>query len=321
VNRLCLTLLIYLATSVGLLAPTAHAWGCKGHIVTALIAEKYINPNAWAMISQIQDAAPISSDLSRYCKETVGDPFADSATWADDERSVNPSTSGWHFIDIPRGVTAGDLSQYCPESAGCITKALADQLALLRDPKTPAAKRADALRYVIHFVGDIHQPLHTTSNDDQGGNCVPVEFFGKPPVETNRQKESYQPNLHSIWDTGLLAQFAGERTLQQLADEFDSKFRTQISGWQSGTLDPQAWAWEGHEVAERVVYGFLPNKVAIESPREVKSCADDDHIARRMLNLNEKIDDDYENATAPVVEEQLTKAGIRLAAILNQLWP
>jgi S1/P1 Nuclease len=321
VGRFCWIVFVFLTCWGGFLAPTADAWGCNGHLVTALIAEKYINPDAWAMISQIQDAAPISPDLPRYCKETVGDPFADSATWADDERSVNPSTGGWHFVDIPRGVTAGDLSQYCPNTTGCITKALAEQLALLRDRNTPAAKRADALRYVIHFVGDIHQPLHTTSNDDQGGNCVPVGFFGKVPTETNKQRESYQPNLHSIWDTGLLAQFAGERTTQQLADELNFKFRAQISAWQSGTLDPQAWAWEGHELAERVVYGFLPVKVEIEAPREVKSCADDDHIAQRMLDLNEKIGDEYEQAVAPVVQEQLTKAGVRLAAILNQLWP
>lgn len=301
--------------------PAAQAWGCKGHYITALIAEKHINPNAWAIITQILDAGPIDPNLSRYCKETAGDPFADSSTWADDERSINPSTGRWHFMDIPRGAAPGDISQYCPQTNGCVTKAIADQLALLRAPNTPAAVRADALRYVIHFIGDLHQPLHTTSNNDRGGNCVPVEFFGKPPSETNKQSESFQPNLHAIWDTNILAQFAGDRTTQQLADELDAKFKNQIPSWQSGSLDPKAWAWEGHEVAERAVYGSLPNKVAIEPPREVSSCADDDHIAMRMLNLNEKLADEYENAAAPVIQEQLTKAGIRLATILDDLWP
>jgi hypothetical protein len=302
-------------------APVAQAWGCKGHYITALVAEKHINPNAWAIITQILDAGPVDPNLSRYCKEPAGDPFADSSTWADDERSINPSTGGWHFMDIPRGAPPGDVTEYCPEANGCVTKAIADQLALLRESNTPAAKRADALRYVIHFIGDLHQPLHTTSNNDRGGNCVPVEFFGKPPSETNKQSESFQPNLHAIWDTNILAQFAGDRTAQQIADELDARFKEQIPSWQSGNLDPKAWAWEGHEVAERAVYGFLPNKVPIEPPREVSSCADDDHIAMRMLNLNEKLADDYENAAAPVVQEQLAKAGIRLAAILNDLWP
>jgi hypothetical protein len=312
---------LILLLAIGTIAPAAHAWGCKGHLITALIAEKHINPNAWAIITQIQDAAPINPSLSRYCKDMIGDPFADSATWADDERNVNPSTAGWHYIDIPRGVTSGDIEEYCPDLKGCITRAIDEQLALLRDPKTPAAVRADALRYIIHFVGDIHQPLHTTSNDDLGGNCVPVDFFGKAPTETSKQKESFQPNLHAIWDTGILVQFTGEQTAQQVADELDAKFKDQIAQWQSGPLNAKAWAWESREIAERAVYGFLPNKIGIEAPREISSCADDDHIALRMLALNEKLGDDYEKAAGPVVQEQLTKAGARLAAVLNSLWP
>jgi hypothetical protein len=273
------------------------------------------------MAAQILDAGPIDPKLSRYCKEAVVDAFADSSTWADDERSINSSTSGWHFIDIPRGAPKGDISQYCPESTGCVTKAITYQLALLRNPDTPASTRADALRYIIHFVGDIHQPLHTTSNDDRGGNCVPVNFFGNAPVETNVQKESFQPNLHSIWDTDLITKFAGERTPQQLADDLDSQFKQQIPSWQSGSRDPNSWAWEGQEIAERAVYGFLPNKIAMEKPVDVNSCADDEHIAMRMLNLNEKLAEDYQKAATPVVQEQLAKAGVRLAAILNNLWP
>lgn len=150
---------------------------------------------------------------------------------------------------------------------------------------------------------------------------MPVDFFGKAPTETNRQKESFQPNLHAAWDTGILSQLTGERGAQQIADELDGKFKDQIAQWQSGPVDAKTWAWEGHAVAERAVYGFLPNKIAIEARREVSSCADDEHIALRMLALDEKIGDEYENAAGPVVEEQLTKAGVRLAAVLNSLWP
>jgi hypothetical protein len=297
------------------------AWGCKGHYVTALIAARHLNPQVRDMVAQILDAGPIDPQLSRYCKGAWADPFTDSSTWADDERSIDSSTAGWHFIDIPRGVFARDISQYCPASAGCVTKAIADQLALLRDPHTPGRAKADALRYVIHFIGDIHQPLHTTSNNDRGGNCVPIDFFGHAPTETNAQKESFQPNLHSIWDTDLIDRFSGDRTPQQLANDLDSQFRQQIPAWQSASLDPDSWAWEGHEVAERSVYGFLPNKIVIEKPRQISSCADDDHIAMRMLNLNEKLADDYQKAVTPVVQEQLVKAGVRLAAVLNSLWP
>jgi hypothetical protein len=313
--------LIFLVTTQILAPPQSCAWGCKGHYIIALIAGKHLNPHARAMATQILDAAQIDPKLSRYCKEAAIDVFVDSSTWADDQRSINPSTAGWHFIDIPRGVPPDDISQYCSEPAGCVTEAITEQLALLRNPNTSPSTRADALRYLIHFIGDIHQPLHTTSNNDRGGNCVPVNFFGRAPVEINAGKESFQPNLHSIWDIDLIELFAGSRTVPQIADDLDTRFKQEVPAWLSAPLHPASWAWEGHEVAESAVYGFLPIKIAIEKPREVTSCADDDHIAMRMLNLNEKLDNDYQKAVTPVVQEQLAKAGVRLAAVLNQLWP
>jgi nuclease S1 len=300
--------------------PQSFAWGCKGHYITALIAEKHLTPHARDMVAQILDAGPVDRKLSRYCKDLVS-AFADASTWADDVRGIQPSTAGWHFIDIPRGVSSGDISRYCPASTGCVTKAIADQLALLRSPNVPASTRADALRYVIHFIGDIHQPLHATSNNDRGGNCVPVNFFGLAPKETDAQKESFRPNLHSIWDSDLLDRFSGDRTLQQLANDLDFQFKPELSVWQSDAFDPDSWAWEGHEVAERAAYGFLPSKIAIENRRKISSCADDDHVAIRNLNLKETLADEYQEAAAPVVQQQLVKAGIRLAAVLNSLWP
>ena len=82
-----------------------------------------------------------------------------------------------------------------------------------------------------------------------------------------------------------------------------------------------AWAWESHQIAQDVTYGDLPVKIAIETPVPVTACSDDNHISTRMLNLHEQVDDSYENAAAAVIQEQLTKAGIRLAVLLNNLWP
>ncbi len=317
----CLTFIFIFLVGATVFAPRTHAWGCQGHYITALIAEKHLTPHARAMVAQILDAGPIDPTLLRYCKEAIADRFADSSTWADDQRSIHPSTAGWHFIDIPRGARSGSISPYCPESTGCVTAAIVDQLVLLHNPDTTPSRRADALRYIIHFIGDIHQPLHTTSNNDRGGNCVPVDFWGRAPVETNVQMESFLPNLHSIWDSDLITEYAGTRTPQQLAEDLDSEFKQQIPPWLSGSRDPHVWAWESHEVAEQVVYGLLPNKITIEKPVKVSSCADDEHIALRMLNLKEKIAADYEKAATPIVSEQLTKAGARLAAVLNELWP
>ncbi|MGC2334134.1 MAG: S1/P1 nuclease [Candidatus Acidiferrales bacterium] len=311
---------------------SAWAWGCEGHQMVASIAERHLNPHAAKMSRQILDDSPIDPTLARYCKQKGLDPFVDSSTWADDERSVKRDTGPWHFIDIPRGAPKGAMAQYCPASTGCVVSALAAQVRVLRDPKASAGARADALRFVIHLVGDIHQPLHATTNDDMGGNCVPVTFFGLGPRETNLERESYSPNLHGVWDAGIIGHFAPPEdaqapTPQQVADELgeadkiDRDFRLQFPTWRPGPIDFAAWAWESHELAEKVAYGRLPHAIPIEPPRPVASCADDDHISTRMLHLDERLGEDYENPTAPVVQEQLAKAGLRLAALLHSIWP
>jgi hypothetical protein len=265
---------------------------------------------------------PISPTRSHYCKEPNLGAFADASTWADDERGVRPDTAPWHFINIPRGAPESSIGEYCQQTNGCITSALATMVAILKDGTATRQARADALRYVIHFVGDIHQPLHATNNNDRGGNCVPVAFFGKAPHESNKTSESYSPNLHGVWDVNIIDQFSNHETPQQLADELNAKFHARESAWQSETPNFEKWAWESHQLAEQIAYGRLPVRIAIEAPvPELESCAGDNHISTRMLQLHEDLEADYGNAASPVVEEQLTKAGMRLAALLNSLWP
>jgi hypothetical protein len=289
--------------------------------VVALIAEKHLNAHAQAMVAEILAAAPISKDLRRFRGETGLDPFADSSTWADDERTIWPETAGWHFIDIPRGAPKGDIAQYCPPSTGCITSAIAAQLVVLRNPGASAQARADALRFVIHFVGDLHQPLHATTDNDLGGNCIPVAFDGHDPQETNAQFATYRPNLHGIWDTDIIEDFTKGQTQQEVANELENKFQAQIAAWKSQAIDLSAWAWESHQIAEVTVYGLLPVKVPVETPRDTRSCADDDHVSTRMLALHEQLGKSYATVAGATIQEQLAKAGIRLADILNSLWP
>jgi hypothetical protein len=301
--------------------PSAWGWGCKGHEIVAMVAEAHLNPRARAMAFKILSDSPISPALSRYCKEPGLDPFVDSSTWADDERTVLPNTAPWHFVDIPRGARESSISEYCPPATGCITTALTSQFGILRDANATAQARADALRFVIHFVGDIHQPLHDTTNNDRGGNCVPVAFFDHAPRETNPTRESYSPNLHEVWDVEIIERILNGQTPQQFADELETSFQAQMPAWQSQPANFTSWAWESHQLAESTSYGRLQTKIAIETPRPVESCADDDHISTRMLHLNENLAAEYQDAATPVVREQLAKAGIRLAALLNSLWP
>ncbi len=311
---------LLLVAAVGL-APSAWGWGCKGHQVVALIAEKNLNPHARSTAMQILAASPISPELRRYCGDSGLDPFADSSTWADDERSVQRDTSGWHFIDIPRGVSDGDIGKYCPPSTGCVTSAIADELAVLRNPKATPQEKADALRYLIHFVGDLHQPLHTTTNNDLGGNCVPVAFDRRAPEETNVESETYRPNLHGVWDTDIIEHFTKRETPEQVAEELENKFKAQIVAWKSEPVDLTAWVWESHRIAEDTVYGRLPVNLPVETPRDVHSCADDDHVSARMLKLHEQLGETYTKAAEATIQEQLAKAGVRLADVLNSLWP
>jgi S1/P1 Nuclease len=273
------------------------------------------------MSFEILALGPVDPGLLRYCNAASLDAFADSSTWADDERGVRPETAPWHFIDIPRDASKSDIAQYCPPKTGCLTSTLAHQLAVLRNRSAGALSRADALRYVIHFVGDIHQPLHTSTNNDRGGNCVPVSFFERAPEETNLAAEAYSPNLHEVWDVEIIERFAQGRTPQQIANDLDRNFQPKIEKQRPPATDFLAWAWESHQLAETAAYGKLPHKIAVEQPREISSCGDDNDVAARMLRLDESLNQAYQDAAAPVVEEQLEKAGIRLAALLNSLWP
>jgi hypothetical protein len=305
-----------------LFAPSsARAWGCQGHQVVALIAEKHLTPHARAMVEKILKDGPIDPTLNRYCKDAPPDAMADASTWADDFRTTHPETGPWHYVDIPRGVSEFDLAKLCAESNGCVTQAIRDQRAILRSPAADPQKKGDALRFVIHFVGDIHQPLHATTNNDLGGNCVPVAFFGESPKLTYPDTESYSPNLHAVWDSGIFSRMIGEKTVQQAADEFDRDRAEDISRSLRERADVERWVWESFRLAEAIVYEKLPVAIPVEAPVTTGMCADDDHISTRMLNLNEQIGQPYQDVAAPVVKQQIAQAGARLALLLDQLWP
>ena len=140
-GRLIAISLFLCAASSLFATPAAWAWGCKGHQTVAFIAERHLNPDALAAVNQLLKNNPIDPKLARFCQDFMNDLMADAATWADDVRTVRPETGAWHFIDIPRGASESDIARYCPDD-GCIIKAIAEQLAILRAPGgDPAAKR------------------------------------------------------------------------------------------------------------------------------------------------------------------------------------
>jgi S1/P1 Nuclease len=271
------------------------------------------------MVNQILTDNPIDPTLDRFCKPVPTDPIEDASTWADDYRRAKPETGSWHYIDIPRGAAKG--TYVCDPVKSCITLALADQIKILQDPASDPAAQANALRFIIHFAGDIHQPLHCTTNNDRGGNCVPVTYFGQKPLETDQINATYQLNLHGVWDTQLVELIASGKTVEKFAETIEKRFKPQFATWKEEGVNFDDWAWESHEEAEQVAYGELSKKIPIEIPEPVNTCVDANHIAERMLKLKEKVGPSYQSFVTRTIEGDLAKAGLRLAMILNQIWP
>ncbi|MEP6715130.1 MAG: S1/P1 nuclease [Terriglobia bacterium] len=300
-----------------LFAPAAYGWGCDGHQMVALIARAHLSRKTSAAVDRLLAQYPIDPALKRYCQDPPADPMADAATWPDDIRTIN-KTSSWHFVDIPLPVTTtgGSLDAWCPpvgqsvdgkDRPGCVVNAIAYNLAILRNPGQSGAARADALRYVIHFVGDIHQPLHDSDNNDRGGNCTSMTFFD----------EQRPANLHSIWDTKILErQLAAKKTTRAAyAHALDVKFAALGRSLRNKKPDPAAWAWEGFALAKATTYGNLKPAIPLESPTSPTDCnAERDKVAA----LHIAISDQYFDEAAPKVDQQLVKAGNRLASLLNR---
>lgn len=289
------------------------AWGCKGHQTIALIAETQLTPQARELVEKLLAENPVDPQLKRYCGNTTRDLMADASTWADDVRGQRQN-GPWHYIDIPRGASHAPIAQFCG-SNGCVTQAIAEQMAILKNKNADSQARADALRYVIHFVGDLHMPLHATTNNDEGGNCVPVRYFRRRPEEHH---ESFTPNLHGLWDTAIVERDMEGAEPLEYAKFLSATFSAEIPKWQAAGTHVEDWAWESHDFAETIVYGALVPKVPVEVPAEVHSCADANHIGARMLQLNIFAGETYQEAAAPIVEQRLAQAGTRLALILNE---
>jgi len=303
-----------------LCASPAFPWGCEGHRTVALVALEQLTPHARAMASNLLQGEPSDSSLHRYCGHTDLPPFADMSTWADDIREKRKETASWHFIDVPLGATRDHMYDACPVATGCVTSALRGQLDVLRSASSGNAQKSEALMFVIHFVGDMHQPLHASTNNDRGGNCVPVAFFTQESKES-ATGENFRPNLHGVWDTDLVERVAKEHDATRFAKDLTGEFKTDMNSWKQQPINLDDWAWESHQLAISAVYGDLAEKIKVENPAPVESCADDNHVAQRLFQLHEKIDESYLTAVSPVIRRQLARAGTRLAMLLNQIWP
>jgi hypothetical protein len=297
--------------------PAAHAWGCKGHQTVALIAQKHLTPEAKQMVEKLLADNPIDPKLKRWCGNATSDLMLDSSTWPDDVRNERKN-GPWHYIDIPRGKHRGSFEEYCG-TEGCVTRAIEEQRAILKDKSADPLKRAEAIRYLIHFVGDLHQPLHAINNADNGGNCVPVKYFHHDPLPNpvHPEREDYSPNLHQVWDTEIVERDMEVSNPHRYADELEEKFHSETAAWEAAGIHVENWVWTSHERAEGIVYEAFPEKIGIEPDVKPKSCADNNHMGKRMFEKHLAIGEAYQSSAAKAAETGLAEAGIRLAMILN----
>ena len=296
----------------------ALPWGCQGHRIVALVAWEQLNPHARMAAAQLLEGQPTDPSLRRFCPASNLPALADLSSWADDVRTQRKETAGWHFIDIPLDGRRKNITQACPAS-GCVTRAIRRQVEVLRSPSASRHEQAEALMFLVQFMGDLHQPLHAADNDDRGGNCVAVALFDHQP-ETSGSTQNYHPNLHGVWDTDLLELVLHGQDPAAFAVALRAEFASDMKRWLRQPVDVDAWAWESHKAAVKTVYGRLPKKIAVEPPRAVESCADHD-MGQRMYDLHEQIDQRYLRAASPVIRRQLARAGTRLAVMLNEIWP
>ncbi len=284
--------------------------------MVALIARENLSKSAAAAVDKLLAENPTAQSLNPYCKDVPADSMAVASTWADDVRR-GEKNGPWHYVDIPLYVTAtsGPLDKWCdpigparPDGTkpGCVTSALEYELKILRDPKQSGADRTNALRYVIHFVGDMHQPLHDSDNEDSGGNCTAMKFFDEPNPW----------NLHAIWDFKLIQKDLTTRKVTQTsyAKDLNVQFVAKFRDSHLDASDPVKWAWEGHELAVKTTYGALRPAIAIEKENAKTGC---DAERAKVTALGITIGDAYYDASITPTREALAKAGYRLAALLN----
>jgi hypothetical protein len=263
-RRLAVALVAAVVFLVGT-RPPAWAWGRMAHRVSARIAESRLTPAARAAVREL-----LGPDVS----------LADISTWADEVRRDMPQSGPWHYVNVP--ITEPMYSaKFCPGKAGCVCCKIADFQAVLSDPRAPKEERATALKFLVHFLQDMHQPVHVGDRSDRGGNDCQVQFFGQGS------------NLHRVWDSGILEHASTEESV--LLGELTTLIaNADAAHWSQGTVED--WANESFRAAQ-AAYKMPGTGV--------------------VLKKGAKLGQDYQDANLPVARKRVAQSAVRLAAVLN----
>jgi nuclease S1 len=273
---------------MGALVSQAFAWGQEGHSIIAEIAQVRLSTDA-------------AKEVARLLK---GRSLASVASWADDLRDNHPETTSWHFVDIPLTSDTYEAGRDCNKN-DCVVAEL-DRLKMdvrcapdveTTDDKTGEKRnpKIEALKFAVHFVGDIHQPLHDIL-EDQGGNLIEVDLFTHGLICTGSCFPTHaHMKFHAAWDIGLI-----EKTVWDWGAYVERLEAP--DGWLNST-----------EARQKDIDGGTPRDWAIETHKAAQVVWD-------ALPADYVLDDNYFKKALPIIDRQLGVAGLRLARFLNEAY-
>lgn len=256
------------------------AWGNEGHRVTGLVADELLTAKARIRLNQLVPGIQIGEFASQM------DVFRAAL------QIELPGSEKWHYDNQPVCGTRAH-ADYCPND-NCASAKIPVYFKVLADDKASTEARAQAAMFLIHMVGDIHQPLHAADDGDLGGNQKNVRIPGQDPMQFR--------NLHRIWDSDLVKQALRGVSEADFAKQLVARYRQkEIPAWQSGEV--RDWMNESLVLSQKVVYGPLPEYTCgVPWPKE------------KEVNLSA----DYTAQASATVPAQLAKAGARIAWLLNR---
>jgi len=267
-----------IASLLLLINAPSWAWGDLGHQLVGELAQRQLNLEASARVQELLRDEPVPT-------------LAGVAMWADHLRASDPerfkATARWHYVNMPEGTCRFVATRDCP-AGNCVLGAIEAQSQLLRDPTQSIEVRRDALKFIVHFMGDIHQPLHSTNRPDHGANDFQISLRTDiPPEEYAREHYkdgTMDTNLHAVWDYYVLA--SAKLPLGEYADRLAASSRPPTH-----QRKPEVWAMESCKLIDR------------------------DAIYPRSHD----IDALYLNAMRPLAERRVEQAADRLARLLNEI--
>ena len=218
----------------------AFAWGPAAHEAVVTLAAERLTPVTTQQVATL---------LGR-------ESLVQISVWADDVRTTtHKHTTGWHFTNIPITSSGYQASRDCPQG-NCVVAAIQRQEAILRDRTRPAAARAEALKFLIHLIGDVHQPFHASDAGDRGGNNREIELVGG------------SRNLHAAWDSGIIqSRGSSTRALVTAAKQW---LQTQTESTLAGG-SAEDWANESYRLARDIAYVQVRGDDAIAGPERVEA--------------------------------------------------